>query len=332
MDGPMLLRALRFSFVLGAGVFVGCSRPSAQTAERHVSPTTSVPPVRADAGESPVAKRDFEVTVAWVRDKKGKITSWFLAPNAKPEPRSGLYLAVGSHLYKWSERVKKQRAPACPAGNTNPYTEYELATVSLEEVEGTSKLDPFPRAADAGDADEDVAKDLYAPIASLGPYLFAREELTYWPCGMHPQYGVEFHAFELTETMGVKKLAAADLFEGSERRLDDAVLELNAHASKDDSMDNAVGRNEVQTTLARPIFGGADLNWQVQFTARATWAGSYGDWAGYTRSVVLPLPEVPAKFRAFAALAERAKTLGLPHTDDVIAGVSAGNVHVPKPG
>ena len=88
--------------------------------------------------------------------------------------------------------------------------------------------------------------------------------------------------------------------EGSETGLDRAIAKFDASVDPSepaDSLDGKVKRNEVTVSMAHPTWTPKGAEWTVLYTAPSTWAGSYGGWAGYTRSVPIVLDQAPRRFR-----------------------------------
>jgi len=121
------------------------------------------------------------------------------------------------------------------------------------------------------------------------------------------------------------------LREGAEARVGDAMARLNKDAREDDtSLDGPAKRDEIETTMALPIFdaAGARLDRAVH-DAR--------DLGRQRRRVgrVLALRQAgprgpPPKLARLAAFPDVAVAYARAHPDEEVRGVSAGEIEAPK--
>jgi len=103
--------------------------------------------------------------------------------------------------------------------------------------------------------------------------------------GLHPLYRAGFTVFELR---GGDKHAVAlgDVTEGWEELRAEAKKRFDAQATDKtgSKLDGLSNLDAIEPTLALPSFGETALAREVQLTTSASWAGTYGRWAAYTRS------------------------------------------------
>ena len=73
--------------------------------------------------------------------------------------------------------------------------------------------------------------------------------------------------------------------------------------------------------MTYPAMTARGAEWTVLYYAQATWAGSYGGWAGYTRAVPIVLDAAPKRFREAMVMPEVvAKYVAAHEKDEDIVG------------
>ncbi len=279
------------------------------------------------------------MVVVWTRPDPDKPTagktweevSYFLDSEAAPIAHApGIRVVIQDRLYRVEREKRRGPKLTCAMGEPNViYPERLLERLVLvPEAEGvTIELAGFAHASEADMPD----KETHELMASLGPYLFIRT-MSEVGCGAHPFYGVAFRAVEMQNGKVVDVLPP-EMFAHDNELLEGAKREFNkvAQAGETGSMrDGKVEISDIETTLAIPTFSRAGLGWSIQLTAAASWAGTYGGWSGYSRSVLLPAPRVPARFAAFAELGQRVAQFLTRRPQHRVVGAGSGKVSLPR--
>ena len=145
-------------------------------------------------------------------------------------------------------------------------------------------------------------------------------------------YGASFRAVEVRDGR-VVNLPAADIFAGADELRTAAKREFDQMAQGGETgspFDGEVAISDLEPTLAIPSFAADGLRWSIQLTTSASWAGSYGGWSGYSRSVMLQAPRVPDRFRAFSELGARVARYMVANRQARVLGASIGHFNPPS--
>ena len=145
--------------------------------------------------------------------------------------------------------------------------------------------------------------------------------------GIHPLYGASFSVFEVR---GGDKVAVAldEATEGWYELREEAKRQFDAKATDrtGSELDGVADLDKIEPTLALPAFGPAGLGWTIQLTTSASWVGSYGGWAGYSRSVRVSAKQAPKTFAPYAPLAAIAARVIARHPGQTVLGVTRGRL------
>lgn len=143
---------------------------------------------------TPPAEAEAPTGLVWFVDAAGvHRTLWVSTRDARPlssQPIEGPVWAAGSMLWQWTEEPVAVPLAACDAmhasvGGTLHAGESTAGTAMARRVvlrELTQSISVEMRAPPSLDAVRELSHTI-EPLASVGPYLFAREELAYEPCG-----------------------------------------------------------------------------------------------------------------------------------------------------
>ena len=82
--------------------------------------------------------------------------------------------------------------------------------------------------------------------------------------------------------------------------------------------------------MAFPVFSAAGARWAVQYTTRATWAGSDGQWDGYSRSTRLEVAGLPSRLASLASVPDVVLAYAKAHPEEEVLGVSTGEIAAPR--
>jgi hypothetical protein len=258
------------------------------------------------------------------------VTRFVRADGTVASTRRGIYLVAHDKLYRWESNARTSASERCEPPQQNPFRKRVLRDGAVVPAGGGRRIEVAGFAAPDGNGIL-PEEETHAPVAILGDTLFVRSDNAGFGCGMHPLYGVEFRAARLLAGGTVKLLRMEDLRDGTGARAGDAMALLNKGTREDDtSLDGPASRDEIETTMALPIFDAAGARWTVQYTTHATWAGSDGGWGGYTRSVKLDLAGLPPPLASLAAFPDVAADYARAHPDEEVRGVSAGEIEAPK--
>jgi len=171
-------------------------------------------------------------------------------------------------------------------------------------------------------------------VAIVPGYAFIKTSNTYWGCGAHPLYGCEFVLAAFGSTGSVERVGESDYEQGSDVRVARAVELFNAQvdpAEPPDSLDGKLQIEDISVSMAYPAFTQRGSVWTILYTGKSTWAGSYGGWAGYTRSVAVPHGIAPARFREAIVMPEPvAKYIEAHEKDEDILGFTVGETSQEK--
>lgn len=247
--------------------------------------------------------------------------------------RSGIFIAVEDRLYRFA--IEKRHTPYECDGHVAGTREHDRAVLVPVRGGRPIELAPF---SDPGASDFET----HTLLGSLGPYFFIKTDETegalgtFPGCaGVHPMYGAAFKAVEirasLVHDVPLEAITdgAAALRTAAQKVLDAELIGLGAAAPCSSSPEACASGLEL--TMALPSFGLHGLGWDAQLsTDDATWSDSDGTWGGYKRSAVLPLLEVPPRFRSLAPLADLVTTFVAAHPREWVLGVSHGEVVPPR--
>jgi len=308
--------------------------PVAPSASASARATTPLAPLRA----APLGPT--QVAAIWARPRvtsparsakdPADVTRFVRADGAAASTKRGIYLVAHDKLYRWDSSARTSASERCEPPQQNPFRKRVLRDGAAVPVGGGKRI-PIVGFAAPDSNGVLPEEETHAPVAILGDTLFLRSESAGFGCGMHPLYGAEFRAARLLSDGTVETLRMDDLREGAGGRVGDAMALLNKDAQADDtSLDGPANLDEIETTMALPIFDAAGARWTVQYTTHATWAGGYGGWGGYTRSIKLDLAGLPPKLARLAAFPDVAVAYARAHPDEEVLGVSAGEIEAPK--
>jgi hypothetical protein len=305
--------------------------PSASASARATMPLA---PLRAaPLGPAPVAAiwaRPRVTSPARSVKEPADVTRFVRADGTVASTRRGIYLVAHDKLYRWESRARASASERCEVPPQNPFSKRVLRDGAAVPVGGGKRIEIVGFAAPDGNGIL-PEEETHAPVAILGDTLFLRSDSAFFGCGMHPLYGADFRAARLLADGTVEILRIDDLREGAGARAGDAMALLNKGTREDDtSPDGPASRDEIETTMAFPIFDAAGARWTVQYTTHATWAGGDGGWGGYTRSVKLDLAGLPPPLASLSAFPDVAAEYAHAHPDEEVRGVSAGEIEAPK--
>lgn len=320
---------------------------SASAAAPGGAPPASARAPRAPAGATratPIGAG--ETAVVWTRRARPGpagaeiLTHFVRADGSVAATRAGIFVADGDRLWRW--RIEKKASPGerCEPPQINPMGARKLERATLVPTRGGAaivtrvgsppsiEIAPFATSANEYDLPAEEHHDL---VASWGAYVFTRSDDVIFPCGMHPGYAASFAAFELDAAGALQPVALETLTGDAGALLDEAKRRFDKDAQGDatgSSLDGVAARDGIKPTMAFPAFGAAGVVWTVQLTADASWAGSYGGWSGYTRSVQVPAPQPPPRL-AGGRLPAPALAFAAAHPELSIGGVGITTAPVP---
>jgi hypothetical protein len=256
-------------------------------------------------------------------------TSYFVDEDGRETShRDGIFLFMGDRLLELKTTEQTSTGLKCEDDKPNPvYPRRTKVRVSLNPArDGTAIV-----LADFGslsDGEHQVDKEEQEPIGALGPYVFLFSSWQLGGCmGIHPLYGASFTVFEIRggET---SEVPLDDVTEGwrDVRAQAKKLFDAQATDKTGSDLDGIADLDGIEATLAVPSFGKAALGWELQLTASASWAGTYGGWAGYTRSVRVKTKQVPRRFTPYAPLASIAAQVAARHPGHTVVGVTRGRL------
>lgn len=249
----------------------------------------------------------------------------FLEADGTMTSQKGVLLSFGGVQYQYKQREQTSANPPCVPNEPNPYPKkiWRNAEVVPIKPGKTSELIPFykPKKDEEGIPPVETEHELAAVIPG---YLFVRTSITDYGCGAHALYGRQFTLFAYQTNGTFDTVDAVDYEEGVYTGIEKAVAKFNATVDPSepaDSLDGRVGESDVKPAMTYPAMTARGAEWTVLYYAQATWAGSYGGWAGYTRAVPITLGAAPKRFREAMVMPEVvAKYVAAHEKDEDIVG------------
>lgn len=258
----------------------------------------------------------------------------FLTADGQTSSKKGAHVFIDGKLHRYRQQEKKSPNPPCEGDPVNIFPTRILRNAAfVPEKKGDNievikfyKPDPNREAVPV-----EIEHEL---VAALPGFAFIKTSITDYGCGVHPLYGRKFRIVAFGSNGTFDDVDGVDYTEGSDTRMDKAIEKFNAEVAPseaEDSLDGRVKRSDVSVTMAYPTFTRQGADWTLLYTAPSTWVGSYGGWAGYTRSVPVALEIAPPRFREAMVIPEVITAYVAKHEkDEEIFGYTLGETNDEK--
>jgi hypothetical protein len=331
------------STVASASVVVASAAASTSAMAEPSLPVASavIAPASAPSALPPLRALNANQTVAvLVRTKvtfPAKPVEWtrFIQADGSVVSQKGLHLFIGDNLYRYQQREKATANPPCDSETPNPYPKQIHRNAEFVPDKKGKAIEVIEMYKHDSTQDQVIPTDIEHEIVAVIPgYAFIKTSIIDYGCGAHALYGNKFVlvAFGAEGTFEIVKRWEYE--EGSDAQLNKAVEQFNAKvdpAEPADSIDGRLKSGDISISMAYPAFTPRGSVWTVLYTGPATWAGSNGGWAGYTRSVPIPLDIAPARFREAMVMPDGAATyIGAHEKDEDILGFTVGDSNAMK--
>lgn len=249
--------------------------------------------------------------LAWSAVDEGSArTTWLDARGQPVGEREGIVIATGEDLVAIERRVETVALPTCEeleasrpaAGGGETGIRTRLVAVSLSSGEQRTLVEPLDVAGAAQLRHEVV------PVASLGPYLFARETADVFACGAHGNVEVAMRVLDLRTGLPVELEVPdeADL----RARARDALL-----AEAEGALDEPLELDAVRRVATFPVLEDGRLGVEHVLTAEACYACGDGEWSSYTRATHLRGAQLPPRLATHASIPPDVSRWLADHTD-----------------
>jgi hypothetical protein len=257
-------------------------------------PTISIPAGAPAAPEAPVA--EGPEALVWTAAEGHPPSTRWLAPTAGGYRRvaetSGLLIASGPDVWRWSAREEPYKTEACDGLPTVvPPGKGSLTRVFLERVGGSERVEIV------SPKEERVVNDIKhsaTPVGSIGPYLFVRERTDWFACA-HSLVDVGQSVWDVSQR------ARVDLLSPEERK----VVDTTDHAAavrlfkrQEGTYLSSVQDPDYVASVPRYQAHGW-LSIEHVFTHPSSRAANDRVWSSFTRSVHVPASQIPAKAQPF---------------------------------
>lgn len=242
------------------------------------------------AGSTPA-----EGWLAWSADERGAARTTWLDPEGQPiGEREGIVIAAGEELIEVVPEVESVVLPTCedveagrpPSGGGETGIRTRLVAVSLGSGARRTLVEPLevPGAASL--------RHVIVPVASLGPYLFARESAEVFACGAHGNVDVAMRVIDLRTGL------PAELAVPVEQELVERARPVLA-----EEIEGAVEEvDPVHRVATYPVIEDGHVELEHVLTTEVCYACGDGEWSSYTRATELRDPRVPPLLAQHAIL------------------------------
>ncbi|HRI64125.1 MAG TPA: hypothetical protein PK156_07800 [Polyangium sp.] len=257
----------------------------------------------------------------------------FLQSDGTSKSRKGAHVFINGALHRFKQQEKKTANPKCEGDEVNlfPFRIFRNAEFVPEKKGTALEVIKFYKAEREGEFPVNIDHEI---VAALPGYTFLKTSITDYGCGAHPLYASKFTVVIWSADGTFEEMNTPEYTEGSETGLDKAIAKFDSQVSPsepDDSLDGKVKRSEVTVSMAYPTWSSKGADWTVLYSAPATWAGSFGGWAGYTRSLPIVLDQPPARFREVMVVPDVVATyIGQHEKDEDIVGFTLGETDLEK--
>ena len=317
------------------------SAPSALP-DVSTAPVTSAAPSATTPAPRPLPRvrplGAHEIVALIVRPKvkppaKPEDYTRFLRADGTATSKKAAHLYIDGKRYRFHRQEKKTPNPKCEGAEINmfPARIFRNAEFVPEKTGPAIEVIKFYKSEREGEFPVDIDHEI---VAALPGYTFLKTSITDYGCGAHPLYASNFMVVIWGSGATFEDMNTPEYTEGSETGLDRAIAKFDASVDPSepaDSLDGKVKRNEVTVSMAHPTWTPKGAEWTVLYTAPSTWAGSYGGWAGYTRSVPIVLDQAPARFRDALVVPDVVATYVAQHEkNEDIVGFTLGEVDLDK--
>lgn len=239
---------------------------------------------------------EAESGLVWITDATGRHrTLWVSTSDGRPLssfPLEGPVWAQGSMLWQWTQEPRAVSLQGCDAaGRTSERPDSAIAyrvvlrelTQSLAiEMRGVPQVEPVSALSHAVE-----------PIASVGPFLFAREELAYVPCGAPRNAEARALVWDLARGGPAEILSEPERRRIAHREASAARADLRAQGVED--------LDEIQLAALAPRWAPTGLSVDYLFVTERCDGCIAGWWGAYASAARVTASLLPAQ------LAERAR-------------------------
>ncbi len=245
--------------------------------------------------------------------------------------KKGAYVFINGQLHRYQQREKISPNPPCTGEKENPFPKriWRNAEFVPEKTGKNIEIIPMykPNPKEEGMVHTEVEHDL---VAALPGYVFIKSSITDYGCGAHALYGREFVLVAWGADGSPTRLESSDYSEGTDVWIEHAVAKFNAQVDPAESPDSLDGRiqnsEDVKVVMVYPMLTAKGAVWTGLFAAPATWVGSFGGWAGYTRAMPMAMNKIPARFRDAMVTPEPVNDYVAKHEkDEEILGFTVGD-------
>lgn len=287
--------------------------PSASAAFADAESSAKVPQNRRPKTPPPIPLpkirplETHEIVAVLVRSKpkgnaKPEESTQLIHADGKMTTKKGAYLFINGQLHRYQQKENVSVNPPCYGEKENPFPKRIWRNAEFLPEKNGSSIEIIP--AFKPDKTKDpitLTETENELVAALPGFVFIKSSETDYGCGAHALYGSSFVLMSFGADGKFVKLAESDYFEGTDAWLEFAQAKFNAQVEPGTSPDSLDGRIEdssgVSVAMVYPLLTAKGAVWTALFTAPATWAGSYGGWAGYTRAMPMAINKIPARFR-----------------------------------
>jgi len=313
---------------------------SAVVASSNPIASASVAPVNAPPPMPPLRVLGPNQTAAVVIRTKvkypAKPVEWtrFIKTDLSAQSKKGSYLFIGEKLHRYQQREKVSANAPCPGETSNPFPKRILRNAEFVPDKKGKTMEVIGFHKDLPDQPNPTEID-HEIVALVPGYAFVKTSITDYGCGAHPLYGNKFELVAFGAEGTFEFVPESDYKDGSDVSEEKAIGLFNAQVDPAESEESLDGKltsgSNVSVSMTYPAFTPRGSIWTVLYTAPSTWAGSYGGWAGYTRSVPVALDAAPARFRDAIVMPEVVATYIAAHEkDEDILGFTLGEMNEGK--
>lgn len=282
----------------------------------------------------PLATQEVVAVVVRSKPKAGApAEEWtrLIHADGKTTSKKGAYLFIRGQLHQYRRRENVSPNPPCaPGDNLFPKRIWRNAEFVPEKNGKTIEIIPAYKPNPKSEEIVHVETD-HELVAALPGFAFIKSSETDYGCGAHPLYGNAFVLVAFGTDGAVEKISESEYLDGTDAWIDHAMAKFNAQSDPAESPDSLDARiqnsSDVKAVMAYPMITAKGAVWGGLFTAPATWAGSYGGWAGYTRAIPMAMNKTPKRFRDAMVTPEPVNEYVSKHEkDEDILGFTVGDV------
>jgi hypothetical protein len=279
--------------------------PEASASAAVVNGPPKAPPLIPKPRVRPLGAN--EVVAVLIRSKpkggsKPEESTQFIRADGKITSQKGAHLFINGKLHRYHRRENTSHNPPCFGEKENIFPKRIWRNAEFVPTKDGKSIEIIPAYKPNPKNDEIIHTETdHELVAALPGFVFIKSSETDYGCGAHPLYGSGFVLFAVTANGSFEKVESSEYLEGTDAWLEHAQAKFNAQvdpAESPDSLDGPVNSpDNVKVAMVYPMITAKGAVWGALFTAPATWAGSFGGWAGYTRAVPMPINKAPTRFR-----------------------------------